>query len=183
MTIIAAAEDTTGYWIASDSQGGSNGTFIELGSKLIRKYNYIIGFSYSYRVRDIILESDKFPKTIGSIKGFRKFRDILKELMLDDGCLVTAGSSETLLHPISLIVISHSGIYMMEGDYQIHKIENGYASVGSGIEVGLGALKATLATTRSAQQAVEEAVSAAILHNSTCGGNIHKDYIPKKGYK
>jgi len=182
MTIIAAAEDTNGYWIASDSQGVTNDTCLELGPKLINKENYIVGFSYSYRVKDLILECNSFPEKIGSIKGFRKFRDVLKKLMLEDGCLATAGSSETLLHPISLLVISPSGIYEMGSDYQIHKVKK-YAAIGSGMDFALGALKATLATTKSAQQSVEEAVSAAIFHSATCGGNIHKDYIAKKGHK
>ena len=56
MTIIAAYDGGYKYWIASDSVGSDGTMKYELGSKLINKGNYIIGFSWSYRVADIIRE-------------------------------------------------------------------------------------------------------------------------------
>ena len=180
MTIIAAAEDKNGYWIGSDSHGNSSGICTELGSKLIHKDKYIVGFSNSYRVRDIILENNQFPKTIGSIKGLRNFRDILKELMIQDGCMPMGNHDDTVIHPISLLIISNSGMYNIDTDYQIHKIKK-YIAIGSGTEIALGALRSTLNITGSAAEAVRLAIEAAIYHCATCGGNIHIDHILKKG--
>lgn len=179
MTIIAAAEDSTSYWIASDSHGVTETTSFELGSKLIDKTKYVVGFSNSYRVADIIRENTNFPKSIGSIKGVRKFRDVLKEHMLEDGCSLMGIGDDTLVHPVSIIMIAHTGIYSIDVDYQIHQHE-GYIAIGSGTDIALGALRAMLKATSNAEQAVTAAVEAAIFHCNTCGGNIHYMHILKK---
>ena len=179
MTIIAAAEDNNGYWIASDSHGNTGNTCVELGGKLINKGKYIVGFSNSYRVRDVIIECNTFPKTMNSIKSVRKFRDVLKELMLEDGCLGVGIEGDTVVHPVSLIIVSPSGLYELDSDYQVHKYECGYAAIGSGSDVALGTLRAMLRYGATAEQAVHAAVEASIYHCTTCGGDIHINYFLK----
>ena len=166
MTIIAAAEDKHGYWIGSDSMGNAAGTMVELGSKLINKKNYIIGFSESYRLRDIIEEDTKLPVDIKTMRSLRSFRDRIIPVTKEEE--ITFG----------LIIISSGGIFDIDSDYQIHKINN-YIAIGSGSDFALGALRAILRTSESAAIAVREAVEAAIFHSSTCGGNVHIEHIEK----
>jgi len=179
MTIIAAAEDKSGYWIGSDSHGIVHNISVELGPKLIKKEKYVIGFSNSYRVRDIITENKHFPKTIGSTTSLRKFRDVLKEAMVNDGCMPVGMDGDTVLHPVSLVIISHNGIYTIDCDYQMHKAKQ-YTTIGAGSDVALGALRATLNISKSGAEAVKQAVEAAIFHSTKCSGNIHIEHIPRK---
>jgi ATP-dependent protease HslVU (ClpYQ) peptidase subunit len=180
MTIIAAAEDKRGYWIGSDSTSICGNTMEEHGPKLIYKGNYIIGFSGSYRVKDIITEGKDFPKTMNSIRSLRKFRDVLKKKLIEDGCNPIGTDNYTVMHPVCLILVSCNGIYTIDTDYQIHKV-NSYAATGSGMDFALGALRTGLETTESAVEAVRLAIESTIFHCTTCGGDIYIDHILKKG--
>ena len=179
MTVIAAFEGEDKYWIASDSQGVGGGTMIERGTKLIKKNNYIVGFTYSYRVADLIRESKNLPADIRNLKDLRKFRDEIKKALTDDKLVGkrTAGDGE---HPITVIIISSSGIYEIEADYQIHKIQkNSYAATGSGIDTALGALYSCKKLKVDGKEAVKLAVKSAVEHISSCGGGCHIGSVEK----
>jgi len=180
VTVIAAAEDKHGIYIASDSHGTDQcDNAFELGKKIIKKHSYYIGFSYSYRVADLMRECSAFPKAINTITSLRKFRDVLKDLLTKDGCSVAASGANTISHPVSIIIISSKGIFTIDNDYQIHKITTGYIAIGSGYEIALGALRGLTQNYTSAEKAVELAVEAAIFHKASCGGNIHIQSIEK----
>ena len=178
MTVIAAAKDELAAYIASDSHGSSGGVHLETGSKIIKKNNYYIGFTCSYRVADIINEATTFPSRIKNIKDLRKFRDELKKLLLEDGCEETAKEEETISHPIGLVIVAEGNLYSMDSDYQIHEHKE-YIAVGSGREFALGAMRSMLRFTGDPEDSVQAAVEAAIFHCSGCGGNIHYEESTK----
>ncbi len=185
MTVIAAYDDEDRYWIASDSVGSAGGVKYELGSKLIQKGNYIIGFSWSYRVADIIRESRDLPDRILSIQDVRNMRDIIRATMIKDGLLNNNDESDARRsmasgHPVDVTLISPSGIYTIESDYQIHKITTGYIASGSGTEVAIGALFTCKKLGVDGKQAVKVAVNSAIKHITTCGGKCHIKSVGKK---
>jgi len=179
MTVIAAAEDSTGVWIGSDSKGIAGDVTYELGSKIIKKNQYYIGFSDSYRAADLIRECDDFPQTIGSMNTLRQFRDTLKDIMIKDGCSTMGSEGNTIMHPIDVLIISNNGIYSVDGDYQIHKIDS-YAATGSGFQLAMGALRSVMSATGSAKEAVMLAVEAAIYHSSSCGGDVYVECIHRR---
>lgn len=184
MTVIAAYDDGDKYWIASDSMGEAGGTQYELGTKLIDRGQYIIGFSWSYRVADIIRESKELPAAIRGIADLRKLRDAVQEQLVQDKLIGGGSENESKRssgeHPLSIIVVSPSGIFTLEGDYQIHKITDGYIACGSGTDVALGALLSCRKLDVYGKDAVKLAVQAAIKHITTCGGKVHVKSVEKK---
>ena len=186
MTIIAAYDGGDKYWIASDSMGSGGGVMYELGSKLIVKGNYIVGFSWSYRVADMIRESKDLPYALSSIRDLRIIRDVVKDALTKDGLVGSnnndhdAGRHKPDGHPLDLILISPSGIYTLETDYQIHKISDGYLACGSGTEIAMGSLYTCKALDINGKDAVKLAVRAANKHITTCGGRCHIKSVEKK---
>lgn len=174
MTVIAAYSDDNTHWIASDSMGTDNGVMVELGGKLIRKNEYLIGFTWSYRVADVVREGKNYPEDIRSIIDMRKFRDALMEDLKEQaGVKDTADPGRVMEAPVGLVLVSSSGIYQLESDFQIHKIRNGYSAIGSGYEFAYGALYCAKTYGLSGKEAVTNAVNAAIFHCPSCGGKCH----------
>lgn len=187
MTIIAAYDDGQNYWIGSDSMGFGSGTMYELGSKLISKGNYLIGFSWSYRVADIIRECDDFPIELSGLPELRKIRDIIKERITEDDLVGKNDADHRTAitraegHPVDLVLAAPSGLYTIECDYQIHKIPNkGYTATGSGCDFALGALYTAKQQKLNGRTAIQNAVKSAIKHCSSCGGKCHIKSMEKK---
>jgi ATP-dependent protease HslVU (ClpYQ) peptidase subunit len=174
MTIITAYYDGDKHWIASDSYSVAGYSCFEQGTKLITKGDYILGFSASYRVADVITESDGFPKTMRGLQDLRKFRDRLKELLITDGAKKEAEAHEVIQHPVLILIISTSGVFHIDADYQIHKIHQGWYAIGS----GQGPARGSLYTSKQlgledGKKAVQLAVKSATKHITTCGGKCH----------
>jgi len=181
MTIIAAYEGFHHYWIGSDSLGVSCGLGADFGTKLIKKGNYIIAFSSSYRVGDVARESKNLPKEINSIIDVRKFRDALsKDLIEEAGARTEAHNGNGLKEaPVGIIIVSPTGMYAIEGDFQVHKIKTGYYANGSGWAIAYGALYIAKQNKASGEEAISGAIKAAIAHSTTCGGRCHVKSIEK----
>lgn len=179
MTAIAAYKDGDTYWIASDSCAVGSGTKQNRGSKLIKKGNYYIGFTWSYRTADIIAESKKLPKEINSIRDIRKFRDILYEELVEKGHAKTeAANGDNISHPVGLIFITKIGIFEIESDYQIAKHKY-FAATGSGWSVCLGSLYNSYKTKQEGKLAVTLAIKAAINLTTYVGGDVYIASVKK----
>ena len=180
MTVIAAYNDGKRHWIASDSMGSRGDTMYELGSKLIIKGNYIIGFSWSYRVADIIRESKNLPKELSSIKDLRTIRDVIKETLINDNLIGNNDNAKPEGHPLDIILVSPAGIYTVETDYQIHKVLDNYITCGSGTEVAMGVLYTCNELKIEGKKAVKLAVEASIKHIASVGGKCYIKSVEKK---
>jgi len=178
MTVIAAAEDATHVWMATDSLGSYGNLKIEFGSKIIPKTNYVLSNAGSYRVGDIVEECDEFPKNIKNLKDLRKFRDTLYGLILNDE-FAFKPRNEDLYANVEIIIVSPYGIFTVEDDFQIHKIEVGYHTAGTGEELARGALYTCRKMGLKAEAAVKHGCEAAIKHCLTCGGDIHYAFFKK----
>lgn len=176
MTIIAAYSDRTHNWIATDSAGSYMTTTWDLGTKLIHKENYTLGNAGSYRTGDLINEYDDFPEHIRGLEDLREFRDILREIMIEDGAPMDADSAETLLHAVDIIMVSPYGIFTIDEDYQLHVMNNlEYYACGSGMDLALGSLLTSKLRSTEGEKAVTMACEVAITHCTTCGGDVHVD--------
>jgi len=182
MTVIAAYEDKDAYWIGSDSHGVNEDTWTsqDCGSKLIRKGSYVVGFSSSYRTADIIRESSDLPVDIRSIKDLRLFRDVLMMELTDKAGVSSEGKDgEVIQGPVSIILISTSGIYEIQEDYAIFRVKTGYSATGSGFSHAFGSLYTSKFLKLSGKKAVELAVNSAIMHSAACSGKCYKCSVKK----
>ena len=184
MTIIAAFEDRDKYWIASDSIGSAYDCKQDYGSKLIRKNNYIVGFSASYRIADLIRETEVLPKQVKTINDIRDFRDLLQQTVIDSGGSDKPnGDSNILIHPVSILIISEIGIHEIQEDYALLIPKSKYSAVGSGWAYAMGSLYTSKKQKLDGKIAVQVAVRAAMQHEPSCGGNIYTASINKRKIK
>jgi ATP-dependent protease HslVU (ClpYQ) peptidase subunit len=178
MTLIAAYKTSEGLWIGSDSLGSNGHTKNEYGSKLISIGNYILGFSWSYRVADLILTNkDLFPKEITSREEvITKFVPALIQLLIEKGKAInTAKDGEgTVCHPTSIIIATKEGkIFHIQNDYAVFERDD-YLTTGSGESHANGALY-TLKSLgiKDGHKALTLAIQSAILHCTSVGGKIY----------
>ena len=173
MTIVACYETEKEYWIASDSVASADDFCSEYGPKVFHKNNYIVGFCMSIRAADIVKELNDLPKDIKDTNDFREFRDeVMRGMIEEGGCEPVGKDNDTMSHPLELLVISPYGMWHMGSDYQILWIKEGYYAIGSGEEVAMGSLfNSRVQESEDGLGAVKMAVSSAIKHINSCGGN------------
>jgi hypothetical protein len=172
MTVIAAYIKDNVVWVGSDSLGSTDYIKCSFGSKIVVVNTYLVAFAASYRVADLIKECNDFPKEITCVTDARAFRDKLRSLMIEDGAQDRASEHSTIQHPVNIIVASSSGIYVIENDYQLHRLygERSYYALGSGLMVAHGALYTAAQLNLDGKTAVHMAISSAITHTPGCGG-------------
>ena len=166
MTIIAAYRGSDGIYIGSDSCGVMNQEISsDIGPKLIRHGNYIVGFTKSYRTADIIQESNKIPDRIDSIYGVREFRDVLQDALKTEVKDKNGAENSQLW----VLIATPRDIWHICTDYMINRVLH-YDAIGSGYQVAIGSLFTSWQAKETAKKAVTLAVKSAIKHQVYCGG-------------
>lgn len=181
MTIIAAYSDDNTICIGSDSCGISPNLKFKYGSKIISFKNYYLGFSNSYRVKDIIKECKSLPKSINNYNDLALFRDELrKEIIIKTGAEEEDnGEKAEESHPIRLILISKLGIHEIQSDYAILKPTENFTAIGAGKEFAIGSLNTHKLYSADAETAIRETLKTTIKYCTDCGGRIYIKTIKK----
>lgn len=73
---------------------------------------------------------------------------------------------------LSLLVAVNGKLFTLQEDLAFYRSPLGYAAIGSGCAVALGAMHA--------HGTVSTAVQAAKLHVPSCGGNVHQLWVPNE---
>jgi ATP-dependent protease HslVU (ClpYQ) peptidase subunit len=173
MTILVAYETEDEIIIGSDSLAIDGNTTTNLGSKLIDKGSYTIGFAGSYRAADLVREDkDLLIHEVTELKDLTdlaRIRDAIKYILEND---------EGMSHESTFLLASAHGMFSIEEEYQIHKIED-YAALGGGEDFALGALATMWRAEKlykdilNGNEVVATAIYAASKHCISCGGEIH----------
>jgi len=179
MTVVIAVKDINGKpWIASDSNAYDNETYTEVGPKFIKLKNYIIGYTGSYMIANILNENiSKLPKNIKNSKDMYKFCTILKKLLYSNGA--KERHSEGFLYIADyaiLLVITKDKIFEISGGFSFIEIKD-ITAIGAGKNFALGAYEALKGTTLSVQKRLRCALEATFKHSYLCGGEIYVDTI------
>ncbi len=181
MTVIAAALDSTGAYIASDSVGTSdNGLVVEHGEKLVvLPNNTVAGFSGAYVFEQWIRRefAEAIRVTEVQPEGAR-WRDFVEDGVEDwrrharsEGH-GTPDEEGVLIVPGFALIVSPAEILYVQSDGSVLPVAHGYNAIGSGAKVALGSLHSTTRW-RSAERRVMAAVYAACEHDNGCGGHVH----------
>jgi len=173
MTIIAGYRSKNGKkaWLASDSIGSAETHLEDYGNKIISRKNWICGLAGSYRAFDLIKESPELNIDLHGISGIRTFRDTLKQIRIEDGSIGQSSDTETIVHDVNLLVSYEGLLFVLETDYQIHKIsKNGIITAGSGYAYASGALFAGLRNGIVGRDLVKLGVEASKKYHALCGG-------------
>lgn len=170
MTVVVAAVGSSCAWMRGDlAVTDENGIQVEAGPKVYRMRWGLVGFSGSIRVAQVVLaelaqlagdDDDlelSIPKTVGRA---------LRSAGWEGSAVSELPSCEDLQ---LLIVLRNGRTLVMQGDLGTLAVDGarGYA-IGSGTELALGALYASLEARVAPQTAVAVAVDAACRHVASC---------------
>lgn len=145
MTCIVAIETTHGVIFASDSAGVA-GTHADnrVESKVFQNGQFVIGFSGSFRVGQILRYVWKPPEQHPDVDDMAFLvRDVVggfRKLFLENGVRYFNSTNDSFEGPF---LLGYKGkVYKVDVDFQVARSRDGYNACGSGSRVALGALHA-----------------------------------------
>jgi hypothetical protein len=182
MTCIVGIAQDNSVTIGGDSAGvGGYSLSIRADSKVFRTGNYIMGFTTSFRMGQLLRygalpaaptaeerwDLDRFMATT--------FVDAVRRILGDGGWLRTTSGVE---EGGTFLVGVRGMLYAVESDFQVGRTLNGYAAVGCGQDLALGALHATAGSDLTPRQRVETALSAAEHHSAGVASPFAFEALP-----
>lgn len=161
MTAIVGLAQAGSVYIGGDSAGVSGMSLtVRADTKVFRKDRYLFGFTTSFRMGQLIRYSLTLPKPGGDLDSFMAttFIDAVRE------CLKTGGwaAKENEREEGGTFLVGVRGqLFAVYDDYQVAKAADGFAAVGCGDQIALGALYATADTKMGPRRRVRTALAAA----------------------
>jgi len=161
MTAIVGLVQSGSVYIGGDSAGVSGMSLtVRADAKVFRRNRYLFGFTTSFRMGQLIRYSLTLPKPTGNLEAFMAttFIDAVRD------CLKTGGwaSKENDREEGGTFLVGVRGqLFAVHEDYQVAKAADGYAAVGCGDQIALGALYATAGTALGPRRRVKKALAAA----------------------
>lgn len=161
MTAIVGLAQSGAVYIGGDSAGVSGMSLtVRADAKVFRKNRYLFGFTTSFRMGQLIRYSLTLPKPTGDLDAFMAttFIDAVRE------CLKAGGwaSKENDREEGGTFLVGVRGqLFAVYEDYQVAKAADGFAAVGCGDQIALGALFATADTGLGPRRRVKKALGAA----------------------
>ena len=163
MTCLVGIGDGERVWIGADS-AGVEGTYLEVRAdqKVFKNGDFLMAFCGSFRVRDIAQYAFNPPSqpTRMSEREFlvTKFLEDFRDVLYEHGARHSKNDVESM--DGGCLVGYRGEVYAISEDFQIGTIADGYAALGCGAEVALGALHATQTSKMSPSRRVKLALEA-----------------------
>jgi ATP-dependent protease HslVU (ClpYQ) peptidase subunit len=161
MTAIVGLVHRRTVYIGGDSAGASGWSLtVRADSKVFHNSGFLFGFTTSFRMGQLIRYALKPPKPVGELERFMatKFIDSVRECLKDGGWARKEAERE---EGGTFLVGIKGRLFTVHEDYQVAEAADGYAAVGCGDELALGALFATAGTRMPPERRVETALKAA----------------------
>jgi ATP-dependent protease HslVU (ClpYQ) peptidase subunit len=161
MTAVVGLVESGSVYIGGDSAGVAGLSLtVRADVKVFRKKGYLFGFTTSFRMGQLIHYSLRLPKPKGDLDAFMAttFIDAVRD------CLKTGGwaAKENEREEGGTFLVGVRGrLYAVYGDYQVAKAADGFAAVGCGDQIALGALYATAGAGMSPKRRVIRSLAAA----------------------
>ena len=167
MTCIIGIVGKDRVWMAADSIG-SNGwnKAHRTDAKLFRNGPFLIGFTSSYRMGQLIRYDFKPPQPSGDPHRFMvsKFIPGVRKCLKDGGFLTTKDGVD---QGGEFLVAVGSKIFHIQSDFQVGESSDGFDACGSGSDFALGSLWTSTGTERFRLKLALEAAERYII---TVGG-------------
>ncbi|SDS34139.1 hypothetical protein [Actinoplanes derwentensis] len=161
MTAIVGLARGDAVYIGGDSAGTSGWNLsVRADPKVFRNKQYLFGFTSSFRMGQLIRYSLDLPTPKGDLDRFMvtKFIDGLRDCLKSGGY---ARKEEEQELGGTFLVGVRGRLYTIQDDYQVGSAADGYAAVGCGDQIALGALYATAGRGVRPKARVRLALSAA----------------------
>ncbi|WP_430782038.1 hypothetical protein [Actinoplanes sp. G11-F43] len=161
MTAIVGLTRGKSVYIGGDSAGVSGLSLsVRADTKVFRNKRYLFGFTSSFRMGQLIRYSLSLPKPEGDLDRFMvtRFIDGLRDCLKSGGY---ARKEEEQELGGTFLVGVEGRLYTIYDDYQVARAADGFAAVGCGNDIALGALYATAGRGMRPKARVRLALSAA----------------------
>jgi ATP-dependent protease HslVU (ClpYQ) peptidase subunit len=161
MTAIVGLVHRRTVYIGGDSAGASGWSLtVRADTKVFHNNGYLFGFTTSFRMGQLIRYALKPPKPTGETDRFMAttFIDAVRECLKEGGWARKDAERE---EGGTFLVGVRGRLFTVHEDYQVAEAADGYAAVGCGDELALGALFATANLRMPPERRVETALKAA----------------------
>lgn len=164
MTCIVAISENKKVYIGGDSASvAGNMTNITCLKKVFRVGEFLIGYTHSFRIGQLLqyqLQPPEHKEVISDLAYLSvDFVNTLRELFREHGVLEVVNNIES---GSNFLVGYRGNLYNISYDFQVNQPLEGYDSVGSGMNVALGSLFST--TTGKPKKRIKKALKAASHH-------------------
>lgn len=173
MTAIVGVVDEGKVWIGADSLSSNGWTLMDrVDPKLFRRDDYLIGFTSSYRMGQLLRYRADLPRPWEweqDILAFMstRFVDAVRECLKEYGY---AKVEHNVQHGGEFLVGFRGALYRIESDYQVGVRAQGFDAVGSGEQTALGSLHTSAVTKAGPQARITLALEAAAALNASVRG-------------
>lgn len=161
MTAIVGLVHGGRVYLGGDSAGvGSYSIHTRKDPKVFRNGPYVLGFTSSFRMGQVLHHVFKAPHPEGDLYKFMvtKFIDEVRSTLKTAGFATKEKDAE---QGGKFLVGVHGRLFRVESDYQVGELAKPYDAVGMGDELALGALHATEGAGLSPKRRLTVALEAA----------------------
>lgn len=161
MTAVVGLVHDGAVHLGGDSAGvGGYSLTVRADSKVFTNGPYVMGFTTSFRMGQLLRYALKAPKPDGDLEAFMAttFIDAVRDCLRTGGWLKKENERE---EGGNFLVGVGGQLFEIQSDYQICVAADGYAAVGCGYELALGALYATGRTRMAPEKRLQIALEAA----------------------
>ena len=161
MTAIVGIVKDGQVHIGGDSAGVSGWSLtVRADSKVFTTGPYVMGFTTSFRMGQLLRYALQPPTPSGDLEAFMAtaFVDAVRDTLKNGGW--ARKESEREEGGVFLVGV-HGRLFCVESDYQVGEAVDGYAAIGCGNEIALGALHATASTGMRPRKRIKLALEAA----------------------
>ncbi|MFG2589063.1 hypothetical protein [Streptomyces sp. NPDC048438] len=166
MTVIVGLVQQGRVHLAGDSAGASGYQLtVRRDPKVFRNGPYVMGFTDSFRMGQLLHHALQAPHPTGNLDRFMvtTFVDALRTCLKDGGWARKDSEQE---EAGTFLVGIRDRLFTVYSDYQVGEPADGYAAVGCGGELALGALHATASLGLRPRQRLTAALAAADHHSA-----------------
>lgn len=162
MTAIVGLTHDGSVFIGGDSAGvdGFGSLTVRADAKVFTNGPYAMGFTGSFRMGQLLRYTLTAPQPEGDLARFMAttFINAIRETLKDGGWAAKENERE---EGGTFLVGVHGRLFCIEGDYQVGEAVDGFAAIGAGQEIALGALYATARSRMNPHRRVRLALEAA----------------------
>jgi ATP-dependent protease HslVU (ClpYQ) peptidase subunit len=161
MTAIVGLVHDGSVFIGGDSAGVSGLSLaVRADTKVFQRDRYLFGFTTSFRMGQLIRYAFRLPTPKGEIDKFMatRFIDGLRDCLKAGGWAKKENDRE---EGGTFLVGVRGQLFAVYDDYQVAKAADGFAAVGCGDQVALGALYATAGSALKPRRRIRIALRAA----------------------
>lgn len=171
MTVIVGVVHKRRVYLGGDSAGTAGYQItIRKDGKVFETGPYAMGFTTSYRMGQLLRYAFQPPHPEGGdLYRFMvtTFVDALRTCLKDGGWARKDADQES---GGTFLVGVHGRLFELASDYQVGEAADGYAAVGCGDDVALGALHATIDSPMKPRARLAIALAAAAHHSAGVAG-------------